>query len=163
MSRASPTTLATTMVVMRAFVGIMAGPPLPGHSLTCIAHPAWPFLARPSRRVGKAKRAHHCLRVGNATPLPTLQTRSESRRLRNADFSARCGGAYIDIASRRHDFEGFGIDRRPGRRRSGIVHRRRHEGDAGLDIDAGAERPDIAIDIRQRGHARYETAGGADE
>src|SRR6476660_4584594 len=71
------TTLATTMVVMRAFVGIMAGPPLPGHSLTCIAHPAWPFLARQSRRVGKAKRAHHCLRVGTATPLPTLQTRSE--------------------------------------------------------------------------------------
>src|SRR6478672_1433193 len=58
MRRASPTTLATTMVVMRAFVGIMAGPPLPGHSLTCIAHPAWPFLARQSRRVGKAKRAH---------------------------------------------------------------------------------------------------------
>ena len=96
--------------------------------------------------------------MGKAS-VPTLQTQGRtiemwSVSLRDADFSARCGGAYIDIASRRHDFEGFGIDRRPGRSRSGIVHRRRHEGDAGLDIDAGAERPDIDINIRQRGHAR---------
>ena len=83
--------------------------------------------------------------------------------LRNADWTARCGGTDIDIGSRGHDFEGFRINRRPGRGRSGIVHGRRHEGDAGLDIDAGAEWPDIDIDVRERGHAGADIAIGAAE
>jgi hypothetical protein len=51
--------------------------------------------------------------VAAATMSPASRSSAKyGRSLRNADFSAHCSRAYIDSVGRRHDFEGFRIDRR---------------------------------------------------